>query len=92
MFYFLEFMNFFGIVYIVSTTFILFFKQEKNLVYEKYLDNNLSIKTTFNSLLDVLKLKPVQKLIIILLTCKVKIFKFYKIIICYICLLYIIFF
>ncbi len=64
-------MRFFGVVYIVSTTLILFFKKEKTLTYEKYLDNNLSIKTTFKSLLDVLKLKPIQKLIIILLTCKV---------------------
>lgn len=66
-----EFMRFFGVVYIVSTTLILFFKKEKTLTYEKYLDNNLSIKTTFKSLLDVLKLKPIQKLIIILLTCKI---------------------
>lgn len=65
-------MNFFGFVYIISTTLILLFKKEKNLAYEKYLDNNMSVKTTFKSLLDIIKLKPVQKLIIILLTCKVK--------------------
>lgn len=66
-----EFMNFFGVVYIVSTTLILLFKKEKNLTYDKYVDNNLSIKTTFKSLLDVIKLKPIQKLMFILLTCKI---------------------
>ena len=67
-------MNFFGIVYIISTTLIFIFKKEKSQTYEKYVDYNLSINATFQSLLDVLKLKPIQKLIIILLTCKVSLF------------------
>ncbi len=64
-------MNFFGVVYIISTTLILLFRKEKNLTYEKYLSNNMSISATFKSLWEILKLRPIQKFIAILLTCKV---------------------
>lgn len=66
-----SFMNFFGVVYIVSTTLILFFKTEnkKNFNYDS--ENQISIKETYLTLWSILKLKPVQQIMIILFTCKI---------------------
>lgn len=66
-----DFMNFFGAVYIISTTIILLMKNEKNSKYETYLDEEKSIKETYTSLWQILKLKPVRTFMFILLTCKI---------------------
>lgn len=68
---FKEFMQFFGIVFILSTTLILILKKESNSVEFDDSSDELSIKTTFNSLWQILKLAPIQKFLIILFTCKV---------------------
>lgn len=66
-----QFMDFFGVLYIISTTLILLFKNEKNENYETNMDPTMTIKDTYASLWAILKLKPIQKFIFILLTCKV---------------------
>ena len=67
-----EFMNFFGIVYIASTTLILIFKNEKNKSYEKYTNaNSMSIGETYSLLWNILKLKPIGLLMILMLTANV---------------------
>ncbi|CAF1057748.1 unnamed protein product [Brachionus calyciflorus] len=66
-----EFMHFFGVVFIVSTTLILFFKQEKNNYKDESLESNLSISETFGLLTKIVKLEPVQQLLLILFTCKI---------------------
>ncbi|RNA05481.1 acetyl-coenzyme A transporter 1 [Brachionus plicatilis] len=66
-----RFMHFFGLVFIVSTTLILFFKSEKNFYQEESLDNNFSIKETFSLLNKILKLDPIKSLLIILFTSKI---------------------
>ncbi len=63
-------MKFFGIVYIVSTTLILIFRKEKINSHEN-IHSEMTISKTFKSLWQILKLKPIQQFIIILLTCKV---------------------
>jgi hypothetical protein len=67
-------MQFFGIVFILSTTFILIFKKESAIVEYDDSSDELSIKTTFKSLWQILKLAPIQKFLIILFTCKVESF------------------
>lgn len=64
-------MHFFGLVFIVSTTLILIFKQENNFYNEESFDNNLSIKETFNLLNKIVRLESVKSLLIILFTSKV---------------------
>jgi PAT family acetyl-CoA transporter-like MFS transporter 1 len=65
-------MNFFGIVYIASTTLILIFKNEKNKSYEKYTNaNSMSIGETYSLLWNILKLKPIGLLMILMLTANV---------------------
>lgn len=65
-----EFMDFFGVVYIASTTLIFLFKTEKKMVSEDYINKESSIMETYSSLWNIIKLKPIRQLIIILLTCK----------------------
>lgn len=67
------FMNFFGIVYIISTTLIFFFKtEEKTKSYDSDPENSkISIKETYVILWNILKLYPVREFIVILFTCKI---------------------
>lgn len=64
-------MRFFGLVFIISTTLILIFKEEKNFYHDESLENNLSIKQTFNLLSKILKLDSIKNLLFILFTSKV---------------------
>lgn len=66
-----EFMDFFGLVFIVSTTMILLFKKETNQYNEESIEINLSINDTFKLLLKIINLEPVKKLLLILFTCKI---------------------
>ena len=67
-----QFMHFFGLVYIVSTTLILFFKYEKNKSYAEQLGRNpISTCQTYASLWNLLNLRPIRQFIVILLTCKI---------------------
>lgn len=62
-------MIFFGLVYIASTTLILFFKNEKNKNYEKYTnEQDISIGETYSLLWSILQLKPIGLLMVIMLT------------------------
>ena len=65
----------FGVIFIVSTTLILFFKNEKTGSYYENLNEDLSIWKTYKSLFDILKLRPMQILITFLLTWKVNFMK-----------------
>jgi hypothetical protein len=72
----IEFMIFFGLIFIVSTTLILLFKKESTFIYQydqELNEDKLSVSSTFGSLFDIIKLAPVRKLIWILLTAKVTI-------------------
>ncbi len=74
-------MQFFGVVFILSTTLILLFKKETNSNYEydELTESDMSIQLTFKSLWQILKLAPIQKFLIILFTCKVsKISRIFK--------------
>jgi PAT family acetyl-CoA transporter-like MFS transporter 1 len=69
-------MEFFGVVFIVATTLILLFKKESseqgtNDNDPNSLENNLSITLMFKFLYKIVKLEPVQKLLIILFTCRI---------------------
>jgi PAT family acetyl-CoA transporter-like MFS transporter 1 len=68
-------MEFFGVVFIVATTLILLFKKETDQINDNSdvdsLENNLSITLMFRLLYKIIKLVPVQKLLIILFTCKI---------------------
>lgn len=67
-----EFMQFFGFIFIASTTLILLFKKEKNLNYDHDdLNDDLSIHLTFKSLWEIIRLVPIQRFLIILFTCKI---------------------
>jgi PAT family acetyl-CoA transporter-like MFS transporter 1 len=65
-----KFMNFFGVIFVVSTTIVMLLKKETNNSAES-LEDDLSIKDTYKIMWRVLKLKPVIKLNIILLTAKI---------------------
>jgi hypothetical protein len=76
-------MNFFGIVFIVSTTLLMILKKEENpndqaslderRLSEKTrsLDENLSVKETYGLMWQICWLKPIQTMILILMTVKV---------------------
>lgn len=66
-----EFMIFFGVIFVASTTLILIFKNEKNERYYENLGEDNSIEGTFISLWNILKLRPVHILITFLLTWKI---------------------
>lgn len=65
------FLVFWGWVFIITTTIVALLKHET-----EYKDSDheivpeRDIKTAYNSLLQILKLRPVQTLVVILLTCK----------------------
>lgn len=64
-------MEFFGLIFIISTTLILLLKKETNSNYYQ-VNDNLSIRHTFESLWKIIQLKSIQKLLLILFTCKVR--------------------
>lgn len=64
-------MKFFGAVFILSTTLILFLKRENDETDDGSPNQNLSIAQTFKLLWNILKLSPVQKFCFILFTCKI---------------------
>lgn len=78
-------MYLFGIVFIVSTTLVLFFKKEKDdqntSESEKQplnkkdisLEENLTVSQTYKLMWKILWLGPIQKMILILMTVKVNI-------------------
>lgn len=71
-FFNLDFMKFFGAVFIFSTTLIFILKRERDNTDESAsVNQNLSISQTFKLLWEILKLSPVQKFCLILFTCKI---------------------
>jgi hypothetical protein len=74
-------MNFFGIVYLITTTFILLFKKEENnhSKIDEVLADDYPLIDTYKLIWSILKLKPILKLIFILFTIRVRnqIFFFY---------------
>lgn len=65
-------MKFFGAVFIFSTTLIFILKRERDNSDEAAsVNQNLSISQTFKLLWEILKLSPVQKICLILFTCKI---------------------
>lgn len=67
-------MQFFGIVFIISTTLVLVLKKETDQskdADQEPLESTLSTRAMFSLLLKIVKLEPVQKLLILLFTCKV---------------------
>lgn len=70
------FLYFWGIVFLVTTTFVAFLKREtdskyKQLSSKKVEEVDRDIKKAYSSLLDILKLKPIQMFVFILLTGKI---------------------
>jgi Na+/H+ antiporter NhaC len=71
-------MNFFGIVFMVVTTFVLFFKREESDKEEnskskkqKSLEESLTVAGTYKLMWSILWLIPIKKLVFILMTVKV---------------------
>ena len=73
-------MLFFGVLFIVSTTLVLFFKKEEVEAPQSLHDSNseeecheeeFSVKETYLQMWKIIWLMPVKKLILILLTVKV---------------------
>lgn len=70
-----DFMYFWALVYLVSTTLVAIFKKDNSLtIVENEKELDMSIKQSYKLLLEILKLKPVQCMALLLLTCKVKYF------------------
>jgi len=69
-------MAFFGVIFIVSTTFVMIFKKENSQNTPNdllYPESELSFKSTVSSLFKVLEYRNIQKLLIVLFTYKVNI-------------------
>lgn len=83
-------MNWFGVLFIVSTTLVFLFKKEtepeqdnvkqlkEDEEEEESIEENLSVKETYKLMWKILWLSPVKKLIIILMTVKVILITFLK--------------
>lgn len=68
-----SFLNFWGWIFLITTTLVAIFKketEESRADFEAVQDRK-DLKTAYSNLLQILKLKPVQLLVIVLLTCKV---------------------
>lgn len=66
------FLYFWGLVFVVTTTIVAVIKKEtefRGLEHETVPERDL--QTAYGNLLGILKLKPIQTLVIILLTCKI---------------------
>ena len=66
-----EFMQFFGVVFLITTTFVLIFKREKDGDLHESIEDNLTLIQTYKLVWQILKLKSVQVLAIFLMTFKV---------------------
>ncbi len=66
-----DFMQFFGVVFLVTTTLILLCKKEKPLETQRSFEDSLTVKETYNIVFNLFKLTSIRKLVLILLTCKV---------------------
>lgn len=65
-------MFFWGVAYIISTTLVALFKKENSLsTVENEQDIDLNIRQSYQLLWEILKLKPVQRIAVVLLTVKV---------------------
>lgn len=75
-------MNWFGVIFIVSTTLVFIFKKEiepehdnakqlKDDDEEASIEDNLTVRETYKLMWKILWLAPIKKLIIILMTVKV---------------------
>ncbi len=76
-------MFFFGLIFIFSTTLVLLFKKEidhheDEPAHKKSYEENLSVKQTYKLMWQILWLAPIKKIILILMTVKVKILFFNK--------------
>lgn len=70
-------MNFFGIVFIVSTTFVLIFKKEVDNSRDEgdkdhSLEDSLTVKQTYGLMWKLVWLPSIKKIILILMTAKVR--------------------
>lgn len=66
-------MFFWGVAYILSTTFVALFKGDNSLsIVENEQDLDLNIRQSYELLWEILKLKPVQRIAVVLLTIKVR--------------------
>lgn len=65
-------MKFFGLVFIITTTCVLFFKKEKEIETVNSLENILTLKQTYMLVFQIISLPCVKKLSLLLLTSKVK--------------------
>ena len=68
---FVGFMQFFGVVFIITTTLVLVFKKEHDVSTHECLEDSLTLTQTYKLVWKILKLKSVQQLSILLLTFKV---------------------
>ncbi len=73
-FSFLGFMQFFGALFLVTTTLVMIFKKEKECDPNESLEDSLTLAQTYKLVWKILKLKSVQQLSLLLLTFKVSIF------------------
>lgn len=65
-------MFFWGVTYIISTTLVAIFKEDTSLsIVENEKELDMNVKESYLLLWEILKLKPVQKIAVILLTAKV---------------------
>lgn len=68
-------MYYFGIIFLVSTTLVLIFKKEEDThTDDNSLESKLTVGQTYKLMWKILWLIPVKKMILILLTVKVRIF------------------
>ena len=75
-------MNFFGVVFLVTTTFVMFFKREKSeddgspsSKRVKSFEETLTVVGTYKLMWRILWLIPIRKLVFILMTVKVSMYK-----------------
>ncbi len=64
-------MQFFGVVFIVTTTLILIFKHEKSSESQQIIENKLNFKDTYRLVWKILNISCVKKLAVIIFTSKV---------------------
>ena len=65
-------MKFFGLVFIVTTTLVMFLKKEKESDSSDSLEDNLTLGQTYKLVIQIISLSGVKKLSLFLLTNKVR--------------------
>lgn len=85
LFFSLEFMLFFGVLFIISTTLVLLFKREierkdsdPSDKKEHSIEDDLTVKQTYKLMWKIVWLAPIKKIMLILMTVKVKFTSLYK--------------